>query len=132
MAGIRINRSGNGSTANSAFVSGAACPTEVHGNETLSSIGGCANLTSGTSAACATASSTWTAGRTFLKSAIEIINDSLGDDDGLCESSEACLYTPNFGVYQGHGALAQCTFVDDSDTTTIQNVTMYGYANNGR
>jgi hypothetical protein len=54
--------------------------------------------------------------------------DGVGDDDGLCESGEACLYTPNFGAYQGHGSLETCTFTGG----TITGVTMYGYSTNGR
>jgi hypothetical protein len=37
--------------------------------------------------------------------AVELINDRVGDDDGLCESDEACAFAPNLGAYQGQGAL---------------------------
>jgi len=37
----------------------------------------------------------------FLGNAREIIFDRVGDDDGLCEAAEACLYSPNLGAYQG-------------------------------
>lgn len=41
----------------------------------------------------------------ILRNAYEIIGDWKGDDDGFCESNEDCIYTPNVGVYQGHGNL---------------------------
>lgn len=49
-------------------------------------------------------------GGVFLRHAIEDLGDELGDDDGLCESNEACTAAPNLGSYQGEGALATCTF----------------------
>ncbi len=38
---------------------------------------------------------------TFLRNAVEIG----GNGNALCEGGETCLYTPNFGAYQGHGNL---------------------------
>ncbi len=32
-----------------------------------------------------------------------------GDDDGLCESGETCVYTANLGAYQGEGDAAEST-----------------------
>ena len=63
----------------------------------------------------------------FLAHAVELIGDGIGDDDGLCESDEACLYTPNLGAYQGHGPLIRDTFV----AGTITGVTLYRYQDNG-
>jgi len=41
-------------------------------------------------------------GRTeFLVHAVELLDDGVGNDNGLCESGEDCLYTPNFGSDQG-------------------------------
>ena len=41
-------------------------------------------------------------GRTdVLVHAIELMDDGVGNDDGLCESGEDCLYTPNLGSYAG-------------------------------
>ena len=31
----------------------------------------------------------------------------LGNGNGLCESGEVCLRTPNIGSYQGHGPISQ-------------------------
>jgi len=39
----------------------------------------------------------------YLSNSIELINDNIGNDNGLCEENESCLYTPNIGSYQGHG-----------------------------
>ncbi|MBL8951488.1 MAG: hypothetical protein JNK82_11960, partial [Myxococcaceae bacterium] len=42
---------------------------------------------------------------TVLRSSIELFEDGVGDEDGFCEANEACLYTPNNGMYQGRGPL---------------------------
>jgi len=55
--------------------------------------------------------------------------DGSGNDNGVCESNEACLYAPNFGVYQGEGALAECVYQDAAGP--VVGVTMYGYLTNG-
>ncbi|MBF0207456.1 MAG: right-handed parallel beta-helix repeat-containing protein [Oligoflexia bacterium] len=58
----------------------------------------------------------------YLLNAYEIMDDGIGDDDALCESNEACVYTPNIGHYQGSGNIAgQCTF----NGGVITGVTMY-------
>jgi len=60
--------------------------------------------------------------------ASELLFDGTGDDDALCESGEACVYSPNFGAYQGEGALtAPCTFLDG----TVRGVSMRAYSRNG-
>jgi hypothetical protein len=53
----------------------------------------------------------------------------VGNDNGLCEAGEACIYTPNFGAYQGHGTLESCTPVVGANLT---GVTMQKYPSNGR
>ncbi|MEK6742249.1 MAG: right-handed parallel beta-helix repeat-containing protein [Nitrospirota bacterium] len=66
---------------------------------------------------------------TFLRNAIEISGDSVGDDDLLCESNDICLYAPNIGSYQGHGNLVSAgTFTNG----TITSVTLMKYETNGR
>ena len=42
---------------------------------------------------------------TFLKHAWELLEDGVGDNDGLCESNETCEVARNIGGYQGHGPL---------------------------
>jgi parallel beta-helix repeat protein len=67
---------------------------------------------------------------TFLRSAVEIAGDSIGNDNTLCESGEACMYTPNMGSYQGHGAIINATpaFTNGAALTGI---TLKKYETNG-
>jgi hypothetical protein len=66
---------------------------------------------------------------TFLRHAMEISGDRIGNDNALCESGETCLYTPNIGSYQGHGNLVDAgTFVDG----TLTGITLIKYETNGR
>lgn len=73
-----------------------------------------------------------TAPQSYLISAMEIWGDDIGDDDGLCESSEACIYNPNIGYYLGEGSYinptATCTYTGGNGVT---GVTMYGLTTNG-
>ncbi len=67
---------------------------------------------------------------TFLVNALEIVGDGVGNDNGLCESGESCIYSPNLGAYQGEGnplTAGSCTF----QNSTVTSVTMYGYPTNG-
>lgn len=64
---------------------------------------------------------------TFLRRAIELIGDGVGNDDGLCETREVCLYTPNIGAYQGSGSLTDETFVDG----VLTGITLRSYSSNG-
>ena len=79
---------------------------------------------------CALAGGNWTLGSPdrFLRDATELLDDGLGDDDGLCESAEACLHMPNIGAYQGHGSLVTVPFVDGE----ISGVAMMQHSLNGR
>ena len=62
---------------------------------------------------------------TYLVHAAEIMFDGIGDEDGLCESSETCIYAAHAGSYFGSGVYTDktCTFTDG----TISGVTMYAY-----
>lgn len=53
---------------------------------------------------------------TFLVAARERLFDGIGDEDGLCESCESCMYSPSFGAYQGESAptIEPCVFRDGS------------------
>lgn len=99
------NRSDDGVNANGAFTSGATCPAAVHGNEAISD--------------------QQTTVNTFLLNAREVFADAIGDNDGLCESNEACIYSPNIGVYQGEGdyTVQSCIFQNG----TVSGVTMFAY-----
>ena len=76
---------------------------------------------------------------TFLRNAIEILNDGVGDDDGFCESNERCLFTPNMGAYQGHGNLIPAqtsspttlTCTNDPAGGTLTGITLFKYESNG-
>ncbi|MBI2605046.1 MAG: hypothetical protein HYW49_03090 [Deltaproteobacteria bacterium] len=70
---------------------------------------------------------------TYLKNAVEIIGDGIGNENGLCETGDNCLYTPNFGAYQGHDSsvnnkLYECAF---SAAGGLQNIRIFGYDTNG-
>lgn len=62
---------------------------------------------------------------TFLRNAVELA----GNGNGLCESGETCLYTPNIGAYQGHGDLISAGAFTDG---TITGVMLMKYVHNGR
>jgi hypothetical protein len=66
-------------------------------------------------------------GARFLRNAVELIDDAVGDDDALCESNEVCLFSPNAGAYQGHGELVAVAF----DQGSVSNVTLLGFSENG-
>jgi hypothetical protein len=99
----------NNTSGNESFTAGSACPSAVNGDMTLAD----------------------DQSNTFLVNAVEKIGDCSGDDDGLCEDGEACIYAPNFGMYQGHGAVgsSSCNFNDASGS--ISAATIYSYSSNG-
>jgi len=66
---------------------------------------------------------------TFLRNAVEIMGDGIGDENGLCGSNETCLFTPNIGSYQGHGNLVSAGAFTDG---AIAGVTLMQYETNGR
>lgn len=103
-----LNKVGDG-VSDISFTDGGACPAEVGGTVVLEDVQTVAN--------------------TFLVNATEIVSDSVGDNDGLCESNEACFFNPNFGAYQGSGNVkgSSCTFSDGD----IAGVQMYAYDTNG-
>ncbi len=69
-----------------------------------------------------------TCSSTFLRNAVEIIGDGIGNENGLCESGETCLVTPNIGSYQGHGALVSAGPFTDG---TLTGITLLKYSTNG-
>jgi hypothetical protein len=88
----------------SALIPGAACPLEVDGNQVLQDP---SDLT-----------------RFFLKMAVEIPGDDIGNDNGLCESGERCLYAPPFQkitTTRGPGLTEPCVFANGH----VKNVIMY-------
>lgn len=104
---VLFNRSGDGLNTNELFTPENTCPASVHGDQSIT-----ANA------------------RSFLLNALELSGDNLGNDNGLCENNEACVYAPNIGHYQGAGnplKQAPCTFVNG----TVSGVIMYAHPLNG-
>ena len=64
-------------------------------------------LTANASIATATRQHIWSNNQAvrYLVHATEVMDDGQGNDNGLCESFEACYHSPNIGAYQGHGSL---------------------------
>lgn len=68
---------------------------------------------------------------TFLKNSIEILNDGVGNENGLCEANEDCLLTPNIGSYQGHGNLVSASSLSGCNDITSLGIKLYQYESNG-
>ena len=65
----------------------------------------------------------------FLLNAYERFDDNIGNENGLCESNESCVYLPNHGAYQGSGGFVSGpAFVDGA---SIVGVMLYSRASNG-
>jgi hypothetical protein len=64
---------------------------------------------------------------TFARHAIEQMLDEVGDEDGLCESGEVCLYSSNLGAYQGEGTPTACSFASGM----LSDVEMLVFHSNG-
>ena len=65
----------------------------------------------------------------FLRNASELLGDGLGNENGLCESFELCVYSPNIGAYQGEGTF---TDIGTIASGTVQGVYLIQYATNGQ
>lgn len=63
----------------------------------------------------------------YMRHAIELIGYG-GNDNGLCESGESCVFAPNLGSYQGHGALSS-TYCTSSGS--VNGAKIYQYSTNG-
>jgi len=71
---------------------------------------------------------------TFLRNAVEAVEAHpfalpAGDGDGLCESGERCLYTPNLGSYTGNGEPVPAGTFSDGDT--LSGVILLEFPTNG-
>ncbi|MFK8137083.1 MAG: right-handed parallel beta-helix repeat-containing protein [Bdellovibrionales bacterium] len=134
-----LNTSENGSSQNATFFADSPCPASVDGNkfqqDSVESLWypGIVGVEHGTDAygnndnICEPGEFCY---NISLQNATEILDDQVGDDDGLCESNESCVYSPNFGAYQGHNGITSstCTFSNGA----VSNVKMYSYQSNGR
>lgn len=69
----------------------------------------------------------------YLVNASEVNTDIIGNNNGLCEQDETCIYSPNIGSYQGHHRTNNSEFetCDFSPTLNITNVKILAYEQNG-
>lgn len=61
----------------------------------------------------------------FLRLAVEDIASAIGNKNGLCENGEECLYTPNFGAFQGTGSFSTCVFDDEGSAIDVLKMSAY-------
>ncbi|MBC7692204.1 MAG: right-handed parallel beta-helix repeat-containing protein [Methylotenera sp.] len=101
------NTSGDAAAQNESFLTNSTCPAQTYGTRNDSNF----------------ASTT-----TFLRNAIEDVTAAAGNHNGLCEAGEVCIYTPNFGYYQGEGTLSNCIYKDNGG---LLNIVMNGFSVNG-
>lgn len=66
----------------------------------------------------------------FLAHAHEILGDHIGNDNGLCETNETCVFNPNLGAYQGEGSLDGVTGTGTSKWEAM-GITLKQYKDNG-
>jgi hypothetical protein len=106
-AAIR-SRSDAPGTENTTLSAGSKCPAMTLANKTLTTAGG----------------------GTYLKLAIEEPSTDTGDNDGLCEANETCIYTPSIGVDQGHDQFDGATFetCSMSEVPILAGVTLKAYS----
>ena len=103
-SGALVDHSETGyGAANETFVANSVCPSAVEGSVLTTD--------------------SFSTPNTFLSNATEINDDGAGNEDGLCQNGEACLYTPNYGIYQGEGNLVDCNF----QAGTFTSVTMKAF-----
>lgn len=67
----------------------------------------------------------------YLRRAVELLGDGAGNENALCESGETCLYTPNFGAYQGHGDIISAGRFFNSAGGGLTNVRLMRHGSNG-
>lgn len=92
--------------SNGSFTPDQPCPASVHGDVVTTDYQTTPNI--------------------YLTNAQEILSDSLGDNDGLCESSEACVFSPHIGAFQGKGHYtlqSTCHFQNGM----VSDVILYGH-----
>jgi hypothetical protein len=99
-----------------------------YGNPATNDDAGCNNVVAG-SKYTGSIGSGYRCQTTYLRNAVEIFDDGIGNDNGLCESGETCLFLRNNGSYQGHGNLVSAgTFTNG----TLTGITLLKYSSNGR
>ena len=90
------------------FAAGSACPTSVGTGADYNTL----NYGNGGSTS-------------FLGNALEAMGSRYGNDDGICDAKEECIFTTNLGAYQGtynpNATSQTCTY----SNSTVPNVTLY-------
>ncbi|MBC7397362.1 MAG: hypothetical protein H7333_07950, partial [Bdellovibrionales bacterium] len=104
---VLMNKTGDAMTPNESFTAFGVCPVQTYGTVT---------------------DTKFTGSTAFLRNAIEDILVAGGNHNGLCETGETCIYTPNFGYYQGEGTYSPCAYQADGG---INGVYLSGYSSNG-
>jgi hypothetical protein len=66
-----------------------------------------------------------------LRAAYEVMGDGIGNENGLCESSETCVVATNIGAYQGHGVLEAAAGGDIATGGALENIELLEYPSNG-
>jgi hypothetical protein len=68
----------------------------------------------------------------ILRNAVEILNDGVGNENGICEANEDCLLTPNIGSYQGHGSIIPASTASSAcaDVASL-GIKLYQFETNG-
>ncbi|MBW2735538.1 MAG: hypothetical protein JRH20_24400, partial [Deltaproteobacteria bacterium] len=90
------------------FTSGAPCPASVQGDETFSY-----RARSNVDAYA-------------LRHAVEILGDWRGNENGLCDSHEACVFLPHLGANETTGALKDpCVFQDGVGAQAVVGVALH-------
>jgi hypothetical protein len=56
--------------------------------------------------------------------ALEVMDDGIGDEDGLCESNETCIASPHFGAWQGDGEPTSTCAFDPGPVAMVTGVQM--------
>lgn len=65
----------------------------------------------------------------YLRDASEVVGDYVGNENGLCESGERCVFMPNLGAYQGHGPLLPVHTIGTGGT--LENIELLQFEQNG-
>jgi hypothetical protein len=55
---------------------------------------------------------------------VELRGGAFGNNNGLCETLEDCLFTPNIGSYQGEGDLNELDLIDNG---VIEDVLLFDH-----
>lgn len=115
---VIYNKSVSGTSVNDAFPSSnSLCPASYDGTSTTT-------ITASLSGSPIV----------FMKNALEIMEDGIGNDNGLCESNEDCFFAPHIGAYQGEDALSTnyCTTTTSLGAGNVNDAKLFIYSTLGK